>query len=694
MSLSDDLGSKSRARLSAAAAAHAAQALLVALGPVMVVLGLTLDPREFLPAAVPPEWWLPSLIGAAGALSTAGLCVMALPRLSAALTALGFLAFGALVAPGLAYDPQRALIVVLASVAVMVRVRTLRPLDAVAAMGPDPITSAHPKVFRLALENAGGAALLAWFLAGPTDLATGPIAHAATFVAFGVSGAYALIWLTRSVRHEPWVQQRSLLTLLPATAFAVTQIGDAHRLLLALASVQGTFLALAWSRKQKRSSLVEGIVEHPARLLVSAFLLLSLVGGVVLALPVCAANAQPLGPINAFFTAMSAACVSGLSTVEIGAALSPAGQLVVLVLMQLGGIGIMAVSTGGVLLLGRRLGLRHERAVGGLLADDANLDAYSTARRLLSVTFLVETVGALALFGLYQWHGLAPADAAWHAVFTSVSAFCNAGFSLDPNSFEAYRGDGLLLDVVGLLVSAGSLGVPALLALPPLLRRQSVPLQARLVWITTAVLLVLPAAAVAALDWNGALADFSVIGKAHHVWFAVTTPRTAGFHALPAETMHPVTHALMMVLMFIGGSPFSTAGGVKTTTVALLVLSVVAALRGNPDVTAFGRKIAPESVSKAIAIVSLYCAFAMVGFTGLMLTQKLEFEVALYEVISALGTVGLSLGATAHLDGVGKIILMFCMFAGRVGPLTLFLLLAERRRANKWTWPEERVAVG
>jgi trk system potassium uptake protein TrkH len=208
------------------------------------------------------------------------------------------------------------------------------------------------------------------------------------------------------------------------------------------------------------------------------------------------------------------------------------------------------------------------------------------------------------------------------------------------------------------------------------------------------VLLVGPMLAMGALEWNGSLSGLGPIEKLHNIWFAASSPRTGGFYSVPPETMHPVSNALVMMLMFIGGSPFSTAGGVKTTTVALLLLSVFAALRGHGEVTAFGRRISHESVGKAVAIMSLYTAFAMVGFSGLMLTQKLAFEVALYEVVSALGTVGLSLGATTHLDGVGKVILMFCMFAGRVGPLTLFLLLTERRREGKWSWPEERVAVG
>jgi trk system potassium uptake protein len=298
------------------------------------------------------------------------------------------------------------------------------------------------------------------------------------------------------------------------------------------------------------------------------------------------------------------------------------------------------------------------------------------------------------LFGLFSWHGLSPPEAAWHAIFTSVSAFCNAGFTVDANNFVPYQHDGLMLDVVGLLVVAGSLGVPTLLAIPAVIRRKRVSLQTRLVLVTTTVLLVGPYLAIAALEWNGSMSDLGAVDKLHNVWFAVVSPRTAGFNSLPLETMHPVTNALTMILMFIGGSPFSTAGGVKTTTVALLCLSVLAALKGHAEVTAFGRKISYESISRAVAIMSLYTVFALVGFSGLMLTQKVTFEAALYEVVSALGTVGLSLGVTTHLDGVGKVILMFCMFAGRVGPLTLFLLLAERRREGKWSWPEERVAVG
>jgi trk system potassium uptake protein TrkH len=208
-------------------------------------------------------------------------------------------------------------------------------------------------------------------------------------------------------------------------------------------------------------------------------------------------------------------------------------------------------------------------------------------------------------------------------------------------------------------------------------------------------LLVIPAPLFAAFEWSASLDGLPFLDKLHNTWFHIVSPRSAGFVALDPATYSPAGALLTMVLMFVGGSPLSTAGGVKTTTVALLWLAVIAALQGRTKATAFSRAIAHESIYRAVAIMTLYTVIGATALIGILLTQpRLGFLAAAFEVTSALGTVGMSLGATSGLDDVGKAILVVCMFMGRVGPLTMFLLLTDRQRTLKWSFPEETVTVG
>jgi trk system potassium uptake protein TrkH len=293
-------------------------------------------------------------------------------------------------------------------------------------------------------------------------------------------------------------------------------------------------------------------------------------------------------------------------------------------------------------------------------------------------------------------HGDSFFQGLWRAVFTAVSAFCNAGFALQSQNLVPYQQNPWILHIVGILIILGGLSPAVCVAMPNFLRRTVRPIsaQTKLALSTTALLLLGGFFFLVLLEWTNTLADLSFWDRVHNAWFQSVTLRTAGFNSVDITSVHPATLSLMLVWMFVGGSPAGTAGGIKTTTVAVLLLAVVAAVRGRWEVIAFGRRISHKTVYKAAAITTLGAASVFLFLIVMQLTQMMDTQVALFETVSALGTVGLSIGGTAQLDGVGKVLIVLCMFAGRIGPLTLFMFLSSRVQQAVWERPEEEIEVG
>jgi trk system potassium uptake protein TrkH len=309
------------------------------------------------------------------------------------------------------------------------------------------------------------------------------------------------------------------------------------------------------------------------------------------------------------------------------------------------------------------------------------------------VTVAAEAAGAAILSALFVAHGDGPAMAAWRGAFTAISAFCNAGFALQTDNLVPYRTDTAVLHVVSILVIAGGIGPAVVAGLPRAIRRRRLPLTSRIVLSSTAALLVVPAALILALEWGRSMRGLTAWQMVSNAWLHSVTTRTAGFNSLDVASMHPASITLTEVLMFIGGSPGGTAGGIKTTTMVILLLAVAAMLRGRPQVVVAGWRLPHFTVYKAAAIATMGLVSVAAGLLALQLTQDIDAGTALFEVLSALGTVGLSLGGTSRLDAAGKVIVMLCMFAGRVGPLTLVLMLGAGGRA-KWTEPEQEIPTG
>ena len=417
------------------------------------------------------------------------------------------------------------------------------------------------------------------------------------------------------------------------------------------------------------------LIDHPARVLVSSFLLLCLIGTGVLLMPGIVEGGR-LSLLDAAFTSVSAVCVTGLVVADTATYFSFAGQLAILALIQLGGLGIMTISTAALHFLGRRLTLKQERLLTSM-SDESKGDLARSLAIVVLYTLSVELLGALMLCPQFRGYGDNWSVAVWRAIFTSVSAFCNAGFALQTESLVPYASSSLVLHTIGIVIVAGGIAPATALALPQWLRRRPVPSAAYLVLNCSAVLLTLGAIAYLALEWQATLAHLGIWDKFHNAWFQSVTLRTAGFNTVDLAGVTTPTFLVMLALMFIGGSPGGTAGGVKTATIGVLSLAMWANVTGRHTVSLRGRHLAPAIVYRAVAVIGAGLFIWFVLVLALAVTQPLGARELIFEATSAVATVGLSIGATGELDGVGKVIIIVGMFLGRIGPLTIFMLLGH-----------------
>lgn len=441
----------------------------------------------------------------------------------------------------------------------------------------------------------------------------------------------------------------------------------------------------------------------PLRLLVGSFLVLIAVGTLLLKLPAATPADQPIGWIDALFTATSAACVTGLAVRDTGTGFTPFGQVVILLLIQLGGLGIMTFSLFVLALFRGRVSLAQRTILEQTVAGSLGQNLWPLLRLIFAFTFGTEGLGALLLF--LRWAPeMGAGKAAWSAVFHSISAFCNAGFGLRPDSLTAWRGDPWVVLTVSALIVLGGLGfftVWEIRRSRGLRSRLSV--HSRLALAVSAVLIVLGTVAFWLLETRRAFAGMTWSEQLLAAFFQSVTTRTAGFNSVDIGVLSPGTLFLMILLMFAGGSPGSCAGGIKTTTLGVLVVATVTRLRGHGNVNVFNRTLAPQTVRNALSIalggafVVTTAVFALVLLQapgGPLAEERAVFLDYLFETVSALGTVGLSTGVTADLSPASRLLVSLLMFMGRLGPLTIATSLATGGTEDDWRYPEEEVMVG
>jgi len=463
-----------------------------------------------------------------------------------------------------------------------------------------------------------------------------------------------------------------------------------------LAGYQAMTLAILVARTEVFGELLDHFLGAPALLVLVSFVVLIAIGTLLLTFPAASGRAAPMAPVDALFTATSASCVTGLIVLDTPHDLSLFGQVVVLVLIQAGGLSIMVLSTFAAILLGRGIGLRGEQALGEILDVQSVRSAYRLIVLVVLVTATVEVCGALLLtVGLVR-RGAGWLEAAWYGVFHAVSAFCNAGFALQSDSLEGFADSPLVLGTVAVLIVLGGLGF-AVVAFPWLrLRGRSrlgTATQVRLVLGATATLILIGWLWFALAEWNGSLAGLDPGSRVINALFQSITLRTAGFNSVSMQGLQPATLLMMMVWMLVGASPGGTGGGIKTTTAVVLLSVIPAVAQGRSRVELAGRRVPAETVFRSAAIAVAATVLVLGGAALLMATQRSDPGALLFEAVSAFGTVGLSLGATTQLDGLGKVIVVLLMLVGRIGPLSLMLLLGRGPR-SRVTYPEARIMVG
>lgn len=447
-----------------------------------------------------------------------------------------------------------------------------------------------------------------------------------------------------------------------------------------------------------RSGIFGIRLHHPAQIVVVAFGATIFVGAALLLLPFATASGGSAPPITALFTATSAVCVTGLITVDTPTYWSGFGQGVILLLIQLGGFGIMTLASLAALFVSHKLGLRSRllaRAETGAL--DLG-DVRTILKGVIRLTLLFEgTVAVLLLLRFWLSYDEGLLRSVWLAVFHSISAFNNAGFALFSDNLIGFADDPFVLIVIGAAVVAGGLGFPVWMELrnnPTKPRRWT--LHTKLVVSMTITLLVVGTVAMAAFEWDNpdTLGSLSSADTVVNGAFASLTPRTAGFNSFDYGDANPETVLVTTLLMFIGAGPAGTAGGVKVTTVAVLALMVWAELRGDPDVSRFGRRIPAGAQRQALAVVVIGLVALFAGNLALLATSPFDVGSTLFEAASAFGTVGLSVGITPDLAAPPQLVLTVLMFLGRVGPITLGTALVLRERERLYRYPEERPIIG
>ena len=640
-----------------------------------------------------PRWLQGSAAGVGLLFVLAAVTCMRRPRFGRAVATLAILGTGALAVPHLTASPLSALLALIAGTTALVLLWQIgAPIIELSRVRRRPVREGQ----------AHGAAIMAlalWLLWTFTDRDRSTVDTLTVGWAVAWAAVFGLEWAVHNLAEHRLRAVAVLASFAAAATLAPVLWGNGWWVMSAFVGT-AAMAAVAVRRTPRfgieQTSGWEPLLGHPERLFVGTFAALCLGGTVLLALPQSAASGATIGFVNAAFTATSAVCVTGLIVLDTSIDFSGFGQLVILVLIQVGGLGIMTFSTAMFWALGRRMSLRHEGAVASLIRTEDRGRLVATAKRILLLTVAVEAAGALLLTAAFAAHGDPPATALWRGVFTAISAFCNAGFALQSDSLIPYQQAPLILHTVGALIVLGGLSPLAVFALPAVLRRSPGPMsaQVRLALSAAGVLLIGGFFFILAFEWNDSLRGLGIIDRLHNAWFQSVTLRTAGFNSVDVTLVRPATLILMMLWMFIGGSPGSTAGGVKTTTVSVLALSVVQAIRGRRMLEAFGKTIPERTRARAAVVVSIAALTGLMAVVAVLLTQNMPTRMAVFEVVSALGTVGLSIGGTAELDGIGKAIIIVCMFVGRVGGLTLLMFLSSRRAPPTIGRPEEEIDVG
>ncbi|MGL4774585.1 MAG: TrkH family potassium uptake protein [Clostridium sp.] len=445
-----------------------------------------------------------------------------------------------------------------------------------------------------------------------------------------------------------------------------------------------------YDRKKWRLSTVQ--------ILSIGFAITILVGALLLMLPISSASGEVTNFVDAIFTSTSAVCVTGLVTLDTGTHWSIFGQTIIILLIEIGGLGFMSLGTFIAVLLGRKITLRDRLLMQEAMNTFSIQGLVKMVKYVLAFTLAIQLCGALLLstqlvpeFGIVR--GIL------YSLFHSASAFCNAGFDLFGNfsSLTNYTGNPVIIITIAFIIIIGGLGFAVWLEVYNYKQTKKFSLHSKIVLLITGVLIVGGTILMLVFEWSNpkTLGPMDFDDKMVNGFFASVTPRTAGFNSISTGDMTMAGKFLTIIFMFIGGSPGSTAGGLKTATFGIVCLTVWSVIRGREDTEAFGRRIGKELVYKAFSLLFIGVTLVITMTMILSITEPgHQFMDLLYEVTSAFGTVGLTTGVTPTLSPIGKFVIIITMYLGRVGPLTVALAFANAKKKRAYKYPEGKILIG
>lgn len=436
----------------------------------------------------------------------------------------------------------------------------------------------------------------------------------------------------------------------------------------------------------------------PHQLIITGFAIIIFIGAVLLVLPISSSTGESIGFLDAFFTSTSAVCVTGLVVLDTGTDFSIFGQIVIMVLIQIGGLGFMTYGVLIAIILGKKIGLKDRMLIQESTRSITSQGLVKLAISIFTIAIILEAIATIVL--TMRWMGeMGFANALYFAIFHSISAFNNAGFALWSDSLSGYAGDPFVNIMVTSLFIIGGLGFTVLLDLYHKRKWRTLSLHTKIVISTSAILSMAGFLFIFIMELMNPM-TFGTLTWGERVWaayFQGVTPRTAGFNTIDIGSMMVASQFFIIFLMFIGASTGGTGGGIKTNTFVVLLISVWSIIRGKTDTQLFNRRIANEIILRALAVIII--SFAVILIVTLLLTisehgHHDNFLDIVFEVTSAFGTVGLSLGLTSELTPIGKLIIIVTMFIGRLGPLTLAYALAQKSYTSKIRYAEEKVLIG
>ena len=436
------------------------------------------------------------------------------------------------------------------------------------------------------------------------------------------------------------------------------------------------------------NNVYEEIVKSPVRILPVTFLILCFLGGVLLYLPCCG----DMSFIDALFTSVSGVCVTGLSVQDISIKLNIFGQLILMLLIQAGGLGIMSISSVIFFLLGKKMSVAYEKNARSMFDAESRDEIKESLFLIFKYTFLIEFTGFIILSLRFSYLNKDILFGLKQGIFLAISGFCNAGYALISDNLIPYNSDPVIILTVSLLIIFGGIAPVIAITLPKYIRGEKLSPVAKIVFNTTIALIVLGTVIILMSSFDCTLKNMSFSDKLLNAFFHSVSARTAGFSSVDLSNISCGSYFTLIFLMIIGGSPGGTAGGIKTTTFAVLIITAYNTFLGRKNITR-NREITHETVYKAIALIFAYMIILVMSCFLLLTTQILPHSKLVFEAVSAMGTVGLSMGITSQLDVFGKMVIILTMFLGRVFPAMVIYYLNSRTNEFYLSYPKAKISL-